>query len=87
MQSDPGAQGFDPKDSSESTYQVELDNQGADERQYLTGLRLAIVLGSLTLVSFLVLLDMSILGTVSQSFHREAFHILLMSPGYPSNHD
>lgn len=37
-----------------------------EERQYLTGLRLAIVLGSLTLVSFLVLLDMSILGTVSQ---------------------
>ncbi|KAF1361022.1 efflux pump protein [Lizonia empirigonia] len=33
------------------------------ERQYLTGLRLAIFLGSLTLVSFLVLLDMSILGT------------------------
>jgi hypothetical protein len=37
-----------------------------DERQYLTGSSLFIVLGSLTLVSFLVLLDMSILGTVSQ---------------------
>lgn len=37
------------------------------ERQYLTGLRLAVVLGSVTLVSFLVLLDMSILGTVSPS--------------------
>lgn len=37
-----------------------------DERQYLEGLRLAIVLGSVILVSFLVLLDMSILGTASQ---------------------
>jgi hypothetical protein len=34
------------------------------ERIYLTGIRLVIVLGSVTLVSFLVLLDMSILGTV-----------------------
>jgi hypothetical protein len=35
------------------------------ERQYLGGFKLAIVLGSLTLISFLVLLDMSIIGTVS----------------------
>jgi hypothetical protein len=35
------------------------------ERQYLTGFKLAVVLGSLTLISFLVLLDMSIIGTVS----------------------
>jgi hypothetical protein len=46
-----------------------LDHQVASveqhERQYLEGLRLAIVLGSVTLVSFLVLLDMSILGTVN----------------------
>jgi hypothetical protein len=34
------------------------------ERQYLTGFKLAVVLGSLTLISFLVLLDMSIIGTV-----------------------
>ncbi|KAF2999786.1 hypothetical protein E8E13_005809 [Curvularia kusanoi] len=33
------------------------------EREYLTGLSLAVCLGSITLVSFLVLLDMSILGT------------------------
>lgn len=36
-----------------------------EERQYLEGLQLAIVLASVSLVSFLVLLDMSILGTVS----------------------
>jgi hypothetical protein len=35
------------------------------ERQYLSGFKLAVVLGSLTLISFLVLLDMSIIGTVS----------------------
>lgn len=36
-----------------------------NERTYLTGIRLITVLGSVTLVNFLVLLDMSILGTVS----------------------
>ena len=35
------------------------------ERQYLSGFKLAVVLGSLSLISFLVLLDMSIIGTVS----------------------
>ncbi|EXJ71097.1 uncharacterized protein A1O5_06090 [Cladophialophora psammophila CBS 110553] len=36
---------------------------GPDDREYITGLRLFIVLGSLTLVVFLVLLDIAILGT------------------------
>lgn len=50
-------------DEKEAGHQVTPFNNS--ERQYLTGFPLAIVLGSVTLVSFLVLLDMSILGTVS----------------------
>ena len=49
-------------DMKEANHQVGPPDR--KERQYLEGLRLIIVLGSLTLVSFLVLLDMSILGTV-----------------------
>jgi hypothetical protein len=36
----------------------------AARQQYLTGLRLFVLLSSLTLVTFLVLLDLSIIGTV-----------------------
>lgn len=42
-----------------------------DERKYLEGAQLAIMLGCVTLVSFLVLLDMSILGTVSPQHHKK----------------
>jgi hypothetical protein len=36
----------------------------AAQKQYLKGLKLFTLLGSLTLVTFLVLLDTSIIGTV-----------------------
>lgn len=36
----------------------------ASRDQYLSGLRLFVLLGSLTLVTFLVCLDTSIMGTV-----------------------
>lgn len=36
----------------------------AEERTYLTGFKLALVLGSATLVLFLVMLDLSIVGVV-----------------------
>jgi hypothetical protein len=39
---------------------------GEPERQYLTGIKLAVMLGSLTLVTFLNLLDIAIVGTVSR---------------------
>lgn len=66
MQLDPEAQSMDPKDLSNApTYRVEATDHDIDKHQYLTGVRLAMVLGALTLVSFLVMLDMSILGTVS----------------------
>jgi hypothetical protein len=39
------------------------------DREYLTGLKLVLTLGSLALVTFLVLLDSSIIGTVSQCTH------------------
>ena len=43
----------------------EIKSDYQDERIYLEGFRLVIVLASVTLVTFLVLLDTSILGTVS----------------------
>lgn len=63
-----------------------VDSVDNDERQYLTGLRLAIVLGSVTLVCFLVLLDMSILGTVSSTYEQITCHLPLTQSGYPTNH-
>lgn len=39
-------------------------NADAEEREYLSGVKLVVLLGSLTLVTFLVLLDTSIIGTV-----------------------
>lgn len=66
-------------------HQVDLVEE--DERQCLTGLRLTVVLGSVTLVSFLVLLDMSILGTVSLHCHQRICVILLTRLGYSANHN
>lgn len=72
MQPIPGTRESDmPDTSKEPIYEARPINHDTRERQYLTGLRLAIVLGSLTLVSFLVLLDMSILGTVGLSTRDE----------------
>jgi hypothetical protein len=39
--------------------------EGGDKREYLTGVRLWLVLASVTLVAFIMLLDMSIIGTAS----------------------
>lgn len=57
-----------------------------DERKYLTGIRIAIVLASVTLVSFLVLLDMSILGTARKPCSRKGNAGTLTQPGYPKHH-
>jgi hypothetical protein len=41
------------------------------ETEYLTGIKMIFCLGSLTLVFFLMMLDMSIIVTVSQSLVRK----------------
>ncbi|KAH6611957.1 efflux pump protein [Boeremia exigua] len=53
----------------------EIKSDHQDERIYLEGFRLAIVLASVTLVTFLVLLDTSILGTAIPRITTE-FHSL-----------
>ncbi|KAF1944324.1 efflux pump protein [Clathrospora elynae] len=50
-------------------------NERAQEHDYLTGLKLFVILGSLTLVTFLVLLDTSIMGTAIPRITTE-FHSL-----------
>jgi hypothetical protein len=42
------------------------NSPSSKDREYLTGLNLVLVLGSLALVTFLTLLDTSIIGTVRQ---------------------
>ncbi|UPX20870.1 uncharacterized protein EKO05_0011084 [Ascochyta rabiei] len=52
MPSEPKKSDVDSKDMyKEASHQVNPSDHDTQERQYLTGLRLAIVLGSLTLVS------------------------------------
>lgn len=40
--------------------------ESSEEYEYVTGFKLAIVIASVTLVFFLVMLDLSIIATVSQ---------------------
>lgn len=47
----------------ERSHNVTADSNTSEQRVYLTGVKLFSLLGSLTLVTFLVLLDTSILGT------------------------
>jgi hypothetical protein len=44
---------------------AEVNQPSAEEREYLGGIKLILVLGAATLGSFLVMLDMSIIATVS----------------------
>jgi hypothetical protein len=44
---------------------LDLSNAAEDEQQYLTGIKLLMAMSSLTFVAFLILLDVSIVATVS----------------------
>ena len=46
------------------------EDQPNQEHQYVTGLKLAIVIGSLTLVFFVVMLDLSIIVTVRKQYRN-----------------
>lgn len=58
--SDPASE----KSPADNTLGMTVANSTQEEKKYVTGFRLVLLLGSLTLVTFLVLLDMSIIGTV-----------------------
>ena len=72
--------------SSES---VENSEPGHEEYKYVTGFKLAIVIVSVTLVFFLVMLDLSIIATVSQLLGCKLTQhpvLLITGPGYPSHY-
>ena len=57
-----------PKElGTESAETQDTDNE---EYQYVTGFKLAIIMVSMTLIFFLVMLDLSIITTVSQALMR-----------------
>jgi hypothetical protein len=55
------------------------------DREYLTGLSLVLVLGSLALVTFLTLLDSSIIGTVRQCIQYPVNLFIVTSRRYPES--
>ena len=64
----PKTQMTNPKEhSTESAGIQDTDNE---EYQYVTGFKLAIIMVSMTLIFFLVMLDLSIITTVSQAMMR-----------------
>lgn len=50
---------------------VETRNPEDEEYQYVSGFKLALIMVSMTLIFFLVMLDLSIITTVSQTLMRE----------------
>lgn len=72
------------KPSDKSTTTVE---DGLPEHEYVTGVKLLLVVTSVTLVAFLMMLDMSIIVTVG--LHRNGLkfgELLTKLKGYSSNH-
>ena len=67
----PSTDGEKPQRQSSNTAALPRDNVGSQghgqkDHQYVTGFKFAIVMVSLTLVFFLVMLDLSIITTVSK---------------------
>lgn len=54
--------------------------------EYITGIKLWLVIASITLICFLVMLDMSIVVTVSFDNSLKALDLLINMTGCPSNH-
>ena len=53
------------------TGSAETQNTDDEEYQYVSGFKLALIMVSMTLIFFLVMLDLSIITTVSQTLMRE----------------
>jgi hypothetical protein len=65
-----------------------IDNLALPEYEYITGLKMFLVMAAVTLVIFLMMLDMSIVVTVSSYYYLElsVIEILMKWQGYSSNH-
>lgn len=79
MGGDPRLEGVAPADGEKphsqnsspdalSKENAETEETGHEENQYVTGLKLAIIMSSLTITFFLAMLDVAIIATVSK--HR-----------------
>jgi hypothetical protein len=78
----------DPKRPSESNTKVpEAQEPTKTECEYITGVKLWLATVAVTLVSFLMMFDLSIIVTVSIHNPRYALHMLINMAGYPSNHN
>lgn len=74
----------DPENPSDGS--TEVVEAPETEYEYITGIQLWLVVASITLVCFLMLLDMSIIVTVSFDASISASNLLINMTGYPSNH-
>jgi hypothetical protein len=69
-------------DDSVTTLEAELP-----EHEYATGVKLVLIIASVTLVSFLMMLDMSIIATVGFHIVRlKVGKLLIKVKGYSSDH-
>ena len=58
------------KSKEHGTESAETQDTDPEEYQYVTGFKLAIIMVSMTLIFFLVMLDLSIITTVRQAMMR-----------------
>jgi len=78
----------DPKRPSESNTKVpEAPEPTKTEYEYVTSVKLWLATVAVTLVGFLMMLDLSIIVTVSLHNPHYALDILINMAGYPSNHN
>ena len=71
MEGDPRLEGVATADGEKphlqnSSPDALLQETGPEEHQYVTGLKLAIIMSSLTITFFLAMLDVAIIATVSK---------------------
>jgi hypothetical protein len=77
----------DPEKPSEGSMDVAESAETTDpEFEYITGVKLWLATAAVTLVCFLMMLDMSIIVTVSLHNPLRALDLLMNMTGYPSNH-
>jgi hypothetical protein len=74
------------KTSNGSTKVAESAETTPPEFEYVTGVKLWLATAAVTLVCFLMMLDMSIIVTVSLHNPSHALDLLIHMTGYPSNH-
>lgn len=65
---------------------TKVEEAAKPEYEYITGVKLFLTIASITLVCFLMLLDMSIIVTVSFGNSLHVLESLLNKTGHPTNH-